>query len=566
LQGARRRKIVRATAESRRPGRALTGLRSKQQKVMSTQVQIPMKPPAAPARPVKPAPSGALQRKCACGGSGGSGGECAECAKKKLQRRAAGAGPDVAPPIVHDVLRSPGRPLDGATRAYFEPRFGHDFGKVRVHADPQANESAQSVNALAYTVGPHIAFASGLYRPHAAGGQQLLAHELTHVVQQKSGVPAYGSLRIGPEGDSHEREAEAASAAIGSGPQAALPSPAAAPASVQRVCGRAGIGKPGGCTGINGDLAGEHYLFVVDCDDFRPGEEARLRTFAAGLAARGTVAIHGFASEEGDPGYNESLSCARAIKGQTVIDGVVAPKGIHPNYQLFEHGATAGNRDDRRSITVVSEPAKANPAPAGPASCVGGGTTVDKLAVCVQPIVVANDDGTSPLAGPSFAEVVRIWDQCCLDVTVNDSMTVNNSALKQIDDAGSGAPMTADETKLFAPAAGGGCIPVATVDSIKRAGVANKGVAGGGTTKDMGTNQPKVIVDEGADPRVVAHEVGHALTLQHSDDVGGNTVMHPTGAYNIANPDGVTAAICTKARLAQVINASKADQCCEKTI
>ena len=536
---------------------------------MGTQVQIPAKPVAKPTRSLKPPPSGTMLRRCACGGAGGAGGECTDCGKKRLQRSAAGRAPEFAPPIVHEVLRSSGEPLDLATRAYFEPRFGHDFSKVRIHADSRANDSARSVNARAYTVGSQIAFAEGIYRPVTASGRKLLAHELTHVVQQKRETPAYGSLRVGPVGGSHEREAEAVSAAISGGPHVGLSSPNVAAASVQRSCGPAAIGKPAACTGLDGDLPGEHFLFVVNCDDFRPGEEARLKTFAAGLTDGGSVAIHGFASEEGERAFNENLSCARALKGERVINDVLTPKGIHLNYSLFEHGASAGNRDERRSVTVVWKPPVPTPTPnppAGPASCVGGGTTVDKLAVCVQPIVVADDDGSHSLAAPSFAEVVRIWGQCCLDVTVNDSITVKKSAFKQIDDAGSLAPMTADETTLFAPATGGGCIPVATVDSIKRAGVANKTVAGGGTTKDFGTNQPKVIVDEGADPRVVAHEVGHALTLQHGDDVGGRTVMHGTGAYNIANPDGVTAAICTKVRAAPVLNASEPDQCCEKTI
>ena len=93
-----------------------------------------------------------------------------------------GAGP--APSIVKDVLASPGRPLDGGTRAFFEPRFGHDFGQVRVHHDDEAAESADAVAALAYTSGRHIVFAQGQYAPHGSGGRQLLAHELTHVIQQ----------------------------------------------------------------------------------------------------------------------------------------------------------------------------------------------------------------------------------------------------------------------------------------------------------------------------------------------------------------------------------------------
>ncbi|MBP8950302.1 MAG: DUF4157 domain-containing protein, partial [Candidatus Promineofilum sp.] len=98
-----------------------------------------------------------------------------------LQRRAVGNGPETAPPIVHDVLRSPGRPLDDATRGFMESRFNHDFSGVRVHTDGRAAESARAVNALAYTVGNHVAFDVGQFAPTTSAGRGLLAHELTHV-------------------------------------------------------------------------------------------------------------------------------------------------------------------------------------------------------------------------------------------------------------------------------------------------------------------------------------------------------------------------------------------------
>jgi hypothetical protein len=89
-----------------------------------------------------------------------------------------------APSIVQEVVDSPGRSLDADTRRFMESRFGHDFSAVRVHTETRAAESARGVAALAYTVGNHIAFASGEYRPEAADGRRLLAHELAHVVQQ----------------------------------------------------------------------------------------------------------------------------------------------------------------------------------------------------------------------------------------------------------------------------------------------------------------------------------------------------------------------------------------------
>jgi hypothetical protein len=88
------------------------------------------------------------------------------------------------PPIVHDALHAPGQPLDAATRAFMEPRFGHDFSKVRVHTDAKAAESASAVNADAYTVGRDMVFGSRQYMPGTKMGDLLIAHELTHVVQQ----------------------------------------------------------------------------------------------------------------------------------------------------------------------------------------------------------------------------------------------------------------------------------------------------------------------------------------------------------------------------------------------
>lgn len=169
------------------------------------------KKPASPRRaPVFPGRVGVLQRKCACGGSAASGGECEECKKEKLQRRKGqGEEPESVPGMVHDVLSTPGNPMDRATRGFMEPQFGHDFGNVRVHADDRAAESARSVNALAYTVGLDVVFGAGQYVPGRPSGQRLLAHELTHVVQQgHAGRNLQRKLEIGRPDDAEEHEAD----------------------------------------------------------------------------------------------------------------------------------------------------------------------------------------------------------------------------------------------------------------------------------------------------------------------------------------------------------------------
>src|SRR5882672_6423977 len=128
------------------------------------------------------APGLLLQRKCACGQHTIGGGECSECSGEKttLQRQASGhTSPASVPQSVHEVLSSSGQPLDAGTRAFFEPRFAHDFSRVRVHADAKAAESTRAVNALAYTVGRDVVFGAGQYAPQTSEGHRLLAHELT---------------------------------------------------------------------------------------------------------------------------------------------------------------------------------------------------------------------------------------------------------------------------------------------------------------------------------------------------------------------------------------------------
>ncbi len=164
---------------------------------------------------------GLLQRKCACGGSPGVDGECSECREKRLSLQHAAANSaalsSTMPPIVHDVLHSPGQPLDASTRAFMEPRLGHDFSKVRVHSDTKAAESARAVSALAYTVGKDVVFGAGQYVPGTREGKRLMAHELTHVVQQQS-LQNKGTIQrnlvIGRPDDIYEQRAELQAARV----------------------------------------------------------------------------------------------------------------------------------------------------------------------------------------------------------------------------------------------------------------------------------------------------------------------------------------------------------------
>jgi hypothetical protein len=114
-----------------------------------------------------------------------------------VQRKAAGeSGPATAPPAVNEALGSSGQPLDPATRASLEPRFGRSFEDVRVHTGERATEATGSIEARAFTVGRDVVFGAGQYAPGTQTGRTLLAHELTHVVQQR-GEPSGVVQRAG---------------------------------------------------------------------------------------------------------------------------------------------------------------------------------------------------------------------------------------------------------------------------------------------------------------------------------------------------------------------------------
>ena len=116
-------------------------------------------------------------------------------------------------PVLDVVGSGGGAPLDADTRTDMELRLGHDFSDVRVHSDSRAHDSAAAVNAHAYTVGSNIVFQRDKYDPSSSDGRTMLAHELTHVVQQRSGpvdgTPTGGGIQVSDPSDRFEREAAA---------------------------------------------------------------------------------------------------------------------------------------------------------------------------------------------------------------------------------------------------------------------------------------------------------------------------------------------------------------------
>jgi outer membrane protein OmpA-like peptidoglycan-associated protein len=285
-----------------------------------------------------------MQRKCACSGG------CDKCKKKQLSlKRVSANASETAevPSSVDHLLHSSGMPLDGATRAFMEPRFGYDFSHVRVHADSAAAQSTRDVSALAFTVGNHIAFAAGQYSPGSAASNRLLAHELAHVVQQGGATSRLeGSEHTGADikgkvGSQVSRVLQRA------GDPAALPIPFACPPDFT-------TGRP----------AGPALLFRVGETAIDASHDRQLTNFInAWVAAGGTdnIIIHGYASTIGarSPGgetLNWNLSCDRA---QNTRNELIA-RGVPPvHITVLAHGTSTdfGSAANNQRAVISTSPA-----------------------------------------------------------------------------------------------------------------------------------------------------------------------------------------------------------------
>lgn len=383
---------------------------------------------------------GGLQRGCACGGSCGP---CTAAHDDEAQRHAGGeasADSSEAPPIVHEVLRSSGQPLDAPARSYMEQRFGANFEQVRVHTGTKAAESASAVGALAYTVGQNVVFGEGQYAPETENGRMILAHELAHTIQQggDAHTPPPDRLEVSHPDDAAEQEADQIAHAV------------------------------------TGNMNASALLIGAHAPD---------------------LALSGLAAQ-------------------------TAPIAA-------------------RACDAAKE--------------------AEKMTACIQPYVIADDDGKNPTAAPSFTETKDIWAKCCIDYTIKATKTICKTAYKTLEESPNNTP-SAEETSLFADAGASTCIQVFVPQQFSQGAKTGKDISGGGGTYDAGKANPKIVVVEGAVGEVVAHEVGHASGYLGHD--GNTTVMKPTGAYNVANSSNVSADVCTKARSGSVLTKGATKDCC----
>ena len=275
-------------------------------------------------------------------------------------------GPTWAKPVDR-VLRSPGQPLDATARQEMEQRFGHDFGEVRVHTGDVAAESARAVQALAYTVGYDVVLGADQGRLGTAR-RRVLMHELAHVVQYAQGAEVPGTgLTLG---DVHDPAERAADAAVDAAERMHV-------TTADRGTDNGMRGRMGGGTGrlrrqpapgpAPGPGPGVTPGQISACRiEFQKGSTATVdatardaclelaRAYVAAGGAR-TVAVHGYASEEGDAAFNTDLAQRRAQRVRQLLVGVGIPDTA---ILVSGHGADRTYPElapNRRAEVVLSE-------------------------------------------------------------------------------------------------------------------------------------------------------------------------------------------------------------------
>lgn len=393
--------------------------------------------------------------------------------KKVLAKGRDGASAASAAPDIQAQLGH-GRALDGGVKSRMESAFGYDFSQVRVHTDSKADELSGGLSARAFTIGSDVAFAGGEYKPGTLIGDALLAHELAHVVQQDGATAA-----TAPKDE----------------------------------------------TG-----------------DTRLEEEADLSAVSA------VVSLWGGAKGPGKNLRNNSMTRLRS-----------------------------GLRLSRCA------------------------TKREKLTACVQPVRIADDDGQNPTTLPSFDLTKQVWQRCCVSLTVNEPQTVRGSTFKEMDESPSDTPTAEEQKIYLEYAKSGapGCItvfvpvtfrkviytitdqtlaelttqkvaaeilsklqetkntpygaddftemlrstiPDETVRALvlkhaSRTEEKGKQVSGGGATYKEAQKDAMVFVLEGSIPRIVAHEVGHALGYFGHEQGGSENITNPNSPSNAVNAE-----------------------------
>lgn len=381
------------------------------------------------------------QHACPCGGG------CPKCQTERLYQgnqrlqtkhvESGALGLTAAPPIVLNLLRSRGQPLDPTIRAFMEPRFGHDFSQVRVHFGEASEQSARHMNASAYTVGHNIVFGAGQFVPGTTEGKRLLAHELTHVVQQRGDMgermqraPFGGPTAPVKALESLEAVAQRI-ARLAVGPSSASVNLKGGPDKVVSVVRNSRTGKI--CVGLNTGTPAEPTRVI---DEAINAQKARIRA--------GKVNVVHTAEDAMGGGHAEVNALDKAIAEEEVALGhamteeeITATFEMHNVWLSGKHKLTAAGRCEHcrritRGVSVTESLFKAEGGVSGEINVPQRGMVVKTGGKVVE---LETIHGEIPSPKPAVKPTITVPEQVpetVPEVKIPGGLSVGESAVKLV--------------------------------------------------------------------------------------------------------------------------------------
>ena len=424
--------------------------------------------------------------------------------KQEANQAATTVTPDTESRI--HALQVGGQPLSESSKAFFEPRFGQDFSQVRVHTDSQTAKLARSVSARAFTVGQHIVFGAGEYSSGSSTGRRLLAHELTHTLQQQGTTQPCTKKSPANEVTPVQHKVQRLGDLSEVPPGLACPVANSSPASTIR-----------------------NVMFPVSVFALNPTQKSEVEQVAQSWHAVGSnpvIRVDGYASTDGSDPLNWELSCRRAlaVKNELENPSSGAPGIPNASIEVFaqgetdEFGAGSAARPLNRRATISTT----SPLPVPVCTHPGVSRTLD-----LQPVFfrssAADPSPTGGSWGGRFNESNRIWGK--LGVTFNQQSPV--TLISRLKTTGS---TLAERNSIRALRTAAG-IEVFLMDN-------DLSGAGGGATTGSGSAPAKIVMsDRGTSNTLLAHELGHVLGLGHPPvSADPNTIMTASSSNSTPNP------------------------------
>jgi Domain of unknown function (DUF4157) len=483
--------------------------------------------PLAPAVPLRPGQSGIPQRKCACGSSAGMSGECAECSKKKrvglqtkLQISEPGDSYEQEADRIADQVRAAPAPHAVSTAVPCIQRLAGQAADQGEAAPASVDRALASPGkplepALRQDMEQRFGYDFSRVRVHCDAAAERSARDVNAHAYTVGHDLVFGAGRLAPGTYQGRRllvhELTHVVQQVGS--DATRLDQSNENRGLSAIPTRPKLQRqPAGC----------------DVCRLRPADELEPDAWYRCMR-KGCIQEH-----NADPlrfAKNGRVATRDELGAWVAREGISQERAIADVMHGYDFLGTTKAREDAKVRLITVFP-------------------VEKLSVCIRPVQIADDNGKNPTVLPSFDAAKTIWGKCCVDLSVKGAKTVSKTAFKTLDHEPDTSKATAEEASLFRAAGGAGdCISVFVAETFQQGGKTSKDIGGGAATFGTPDGGSAVFVVEGADPTIIAHELGHAMGLGPLDHGPAGTIMEVLSSrHDQKESDKVAKVICDKVR------------------